>query len=456
MAFCLCDIHKAMNFQPPALPERRRVSPPSLLVAVALHLALLWLLNQYWPVEQAIRYVVFQVVPLPPRPDAPVQSRAITLSAPSSASASISEAQRELPALSRKVEKSTPVKNTRQLPDLGVQVTETPALRPEPEPAPVEPVVAATPVPAPAPTPAPAPVPLPAPAPVPVPPAPIPPPAPVPLPPAPPPPVPPPPAPPPPIAPPPAPAPVPTPPAPAPAPGPPAPTPAPPVPAPPATVVAPAPPAEPAPVARPAEAMADTQRDTRRLQAPVREVPAGPATNAPVVVVPVLPGPGAGSPGPTAAGAPGVAARAGAAPAAGSGSPAGVAGGAATGAAGSAGAAGGPGAGASGGLASGGVPGGLTGPAGPSSPASAASAPRPLNLNLPYLAGPYRQQPRRSLADMANEQLNRDRKPTDPFAEDMARGGKVDCTRAGRTSTLGGLLAAPMLLGRAMNDDCPK
>jgi hypothetical protein len=57
---------------------------------------------------------------------------------------------------------------------------------------------------------------------------------------------------------------------------------------------------------------------------------------------------------------------------------------------------------------------------------------------------------------MANEQLRQGTKPRDPLAEDMERGGKVDCTRAGRTSTLGGLLAAPLLVARALADDCPK
>ena len=98
----------------------------------------------------------------------------------------------------------------------------------------------------------------------------------------------------------------------------------------------------------------------------------------------------------------------------------------------------------------------MAGAAVPARPASAASAPRPLNLNLPYLAGPYRTQPGRSLADLAREQINRGRTAKDPFADDISAGGKIDCTRAGRTSTYGGLLNAPILAARALQDDCAR
>lgn len=83
--------------------------------------------------------------------------------------------------------------------------------------------------------------------------------------------------------------------------------------------------------------------------------------------------------------------------------------------------------------------------------------PRPLLLpNLPLLPGPYRIQPRRSLADMANEQLRRG-KPRDPLAQGMEDAGLDDCVRAPTTtSTVGGLLAAPGLVGRALSGRCPK
>lgn len=83
--------------------------------------------------------------------------------------------------------------------------------------------------------------------------------------------------------------------------------------------------------------------------------------------------------------------------------------------------------------------------------------PRPaLVPNLPTLPGPYRIQPRRSLAEMANEQLRRD-KPRDPFAQEVREAGLEDCVRApGRTETVGGLLAAPGLAARALQGRCPK
>jgi len=175
--------------------------------------------------------------------------------------------------------------------------------------------------------------------------------------------------------------------------------------------------------------VADAQRESRRLQAPARDVvvPAGNAVanvpaGASVVVVPVLTGSGASNAG----------VAGGAAVRPGAGSPVGAAGGNATGAA----AAGNP--------------------AGLANPAASASAPKPMNLNLPYLRGPYAQQPRRSLAEMANEQLRQGREPRDAFADDMARGSKVDCTRPGGTGTVGGLLAAPLLAARALAGDCPK
>lgn len=76
--------------------------------------------------------------------------------------------------------------------------------------------------------------------------------------------------------------------------------------------------------------------------------------------------------------------------------------------------------------------------------------------NLPMLPGPYRVRPQRSLADMANEQLRRG-PARDPFAEAVKDAGVDDCARAPtRTETLGGLLAAPALVARALRGDCPK
>lgn len=70
--------------------------------------------------------------------------------------------------------------------------------------------------------------------------------------------------------------------------------------------------------------------------------------------------------------------------------------------------------------------------------------------------GPFRVQPRRSLAEMANEQLRRG-KPRDPLAEGMKDAGLEDCVRAPeKPSAVGGLLAAPQLAARALSGRCPK
>ncbi|MDP3138031.1 MAG: hypothetical protein Q8N17_17060, partial [Burkholderiaceae bacterium] len=88
-------------------------------------------------------------------------------------------------------------------------------------------------------------------------------------------------------------------------------------------------------------------------------------------------------------------------------------------------------------------------------PAIAAPRTPPLP-GLPELAGPYRVQPRqRSLSDLANEQLRRGR-PRDKLAEGMEDAASADCLRAGRTETLGGLLAAPGLAARALQGRCPR
>ena len=88
-----------------------------------------------------------------------------------------------------------------------------------------------------------------------------------------------------------------------------------------------------------------------------------------------------------------------------------------------------------------------------------ALAPAPLILPppapLPSLRGPYAT-PRRSLADMANEQLRRG-KPKDPLAEGMEGAGKDDCLHAPKQEgAAGGLLNAPSVIGRALTGNCAK
>jgi hypothetical protein len=73
----------------------------------------------------------------------------------------------------------------------------------------------------------------------------------------------------------------------------------------------------------------------------------------------------------------------------------------------------------------------------------------------PLHPGPYRMQ-RRSLADMANEQLRRG-KPKDPLAEGMENAGRDDCLHAPKEEgQVGGLLAAPQLAARALAGKCAK
>lgn len=75
---------------------------------------------------------------------------------------------------------------------------------------------------------------------------------------------------------------------------------------------------------------------------------------------------------------------------------------------------------------------------------------------LPPHPGPFRIQRQRSLAEMANEQLRRD-KPRDPLAEGMERSGVDDCLHAPREPrAVGGLLAAPELAARALSGRCAK
>ena len=99
---------------PLQLPPQRP-SPSALLAVGALHLALLWWVNQHWPLERAVRYVVYQYVrPIsPPTPDAPAPapapSRAITPPALNL------RATMDLPVFSQTPETSVPLKPPRQL-----------------------------------------------------------------------------------------------------------------------------------------------------------------------------------------------------------------------------------------------------------------------------------------------------------------------------------------------------
>jgi hypothetical protein len=68
--------------------------------------------------------------------------------------------------------------------------------------------------------------------------------------------------------------------------------------------------------------------------------------------------------------------------------------------------------------------------------------------------GPWNTQ-RRSLADMANEQLRRQRK--DPLAEGVEGAGRDDCLHPPATAPqAGGLLQLPSLAGRALSGNCAK
>ena len=69
--------------------------------------------------------------------------------------------------------------------------------------------------------------------------------------------------------------------------------------------------------------------------------------------------------------------------------------------------------------------------------------------------GPWNTQ-RRSLADMANEQLRRGQHK-DALEEGMEGAGRDDCLHAPRREPqAGGLLQLPSVVGRALGDRCPK
>jgi hypothetical protein len=390
-----------MLYRPTTPPFRReRMSPGAIATATAIHAGLLWLLLQYSPLVPTVRYVVYQYVrPISPAPEA---NRAITIRPKAAPSPS------EAPAVfSNTPESSLPMQATAQLPETLQPQQKKPVPRAaEPKPIPkrkteAAPERAPEPVPAPpappvplTPEPAPEIAPTPVPPPVPVPtPEPVPVPAPVPIP-----------------VPEPAPAPPPTPaplPAPVPAPAPepvPVPVPAePPVAAPPAQpppASLPAPPAPaPAPIAPPVPAPAApvtaAPAPTQRLQGPVIDVPVAPGSPAAGSATPVLvpqPAPGGGWGAPVPAPA----------------------------------------------------------QAGPALPPAPVLAPA-----IPPHPGPYRVAPQRSVSDMANAQLRRDKK--NPLAADVEDASVDDCMHASdKPSVVSGLLNAPVVAARALTGKCAK
>lgn len=102
-------------------------------------------------------------------------------------------------------------------------------------------------------------------------------------------------------------------------------------------------------------------------------------------------------------------------------------------------------------IAAGSPPGTVAAPVTPSPTAGA-----PLNLNLPprYIYRPPLSLPQRSLADMANDQLRR--KPRDAFAESIQSAGSIDCLKDAADGAAQGLLAIGPLLKRAIEEKCRK
>ena len=94
-------------------------------------------------------------------------------------------------------------------------------------------------------------------------------------------------------------------------------------------------------------------------------------------------------------------------------------------------------------------------PGAPGISGPATSSP-PLNLRLPpnSVYRPPLSAPRRSLADMANDQLRR--KPRDAFAESMESAGAIDCLKDAPGGPAQGLLAIGPLLQRAIEEKCRK
>ena len=100
---------------------------------------------------------------------------------------------------------------------------------------------------------------------------------------------------------------------------------------------------------------------------------------------------------------------------------------------------------------------GTPGAAPPARPPALPPAPVILPPAPPLLRGPFATPQRRSLADMANEQLRRDNKQKDPLAEGIEGARREDCLRAPeKPGAVTGLLAIPSLAARALTGECPK
>ncbi len=479
---------KLFQAQYPQSRSRREVW----LAVLLAHVLALWLINLFWPVQRIMSNVVVQIfrpvtnagkqldsAPQNPSPDQsltpqPVDASTAALQRGITSRRSMqSDAELSLPTLTAQA--STPLQTTSQLPTLkpsrkrtrssharvalkqqaAAAALDTP-IRVREEPifevaAPTQP----PPLPAPAPIQAPPP-----PAPVPPPPAPVPPPpAPVPPPPAP--------APPPPAPAPPPPAPVPEPPPPAPVPPPPAPVPPPPAPVPqqpaPAPVPVPPPPTPapspaPSPTPSPPSPAIPSTRPAVAATPTTSPAPASAVTNAPAATSATPAAPAASQQ--TAIGSSANNPGAGAVNPA-SGASAGSAAGVASGSA----------AGASTGAASGSASGAAAGATGAIPGVNAPPVIRPpLNLSLPPAARPPFPNtpptalPRRSISEMANEQLRR--RPRDPFAEDIENAGSIDCAKdasaQGRENKINestntaGLMNIGPLLKRTIEEKCRK
>lgn len=89
-------------------------------------------------------------------------------------------------------------------------------------------------------------------------------------------------------------------------------------------------------------------------------------------------------------------------------------------------------------------------------PAALPPAPLILPPSGPLAPGPYRLAPRRSLADMANEQLRRG-KPKDALEQGVEGAGRDDCLhQPEQRPKADGLLNAPSVIGRAMSGECAR
>jgi hypothetical protein len=103
------------------------------------------------------------------------------------------------------------------------------------------------------------------------------------------------------------------------------------------------------------------------------------------------------------------------------------------------------------------APPGWGGPVAAPPPTRSALPPPPVLAapGIPAIPGPYRSPPQRSLAEMANQQLRRDRK--DPLAQGVQDAGRDDCIHGSdKPGAVGGLLNAPVVVARMLADKCAK